>query len=167
MIKGGNTNIRIATFIFFIGAVSDYFDGWLARNFNQESKLGKFLDPLADKFLTTAAFIIFYFLDIVPIWPIIIIIIRDFGTTFFRLFDKNNQIKTSYFAKLKTSFQMLFITYIMGLLYLQTYNLAFFEIVIDYEFLLNNTINVIIIILIAVMSVITLIDYFIDFFKSK
>lgn len=167
MIKGGNTNIRIATLLFFIGATTDYFDGWLARNFDQESKVGKFLDPLADKFLTTAAFFIFYFLDILPIWPIIIIVIRDFGTTFFRLYDKKSQIKTSFLAKIKTSLQMLFISYIMILMLLQTYKFIIFDIVIDYNDLLYSNINIYLIIAIAILSIVSLFDYFFAFFKLK
>jgi len=48
---------QIALIIYFIAAITDWYDGWLARKFNYITNWGKFMDPLADKFLTSAAFV--------------------------------------------------------------------------------------------------------------
>lgn len=98
----------IALILFIIGSITDYFDGYIARKYNLTSNLGKFLDPLADKFLTTAAFTSFVILDYIPLWMLIIVIARDLITTFLRT-SPDKSIKTSYIAKLKTMVQMVFI----------------------------------------------------------
>jgi len=114
-------SVRIATIIYIVAAVTDFFDGWLARKYKKETNSGKFLDPLADKFLTTAAFIAFVVMGIVPLWMVIIIIVRDFGTTFLRLHadSQNKPIVTSLSAKIKTTLQMFFIAYILCLIMLK------------------------------------------------
>lgn len=98
----------IALILFVFGSITDYFDGYFARKYNLSSKLGKFLDPLADKFLTISAFLSFVLLDLIPLWMLLIIIGRDLITTFMRT-SSNNAITTSFGAKLKTMFQMIFI----------------------------------------------------------
>ncbi|MBI3653269.1 MAG: CDP-alcohol phosphatidyltransferase family protein [Acidobacteria bacterium] len=70
-----------ALLIFFIASVSDFFDGYVARRFNQQSKLGQTLDPLADKILTTAAFIVMALpranFPSIPVWLAIAVVGRD------------------------------------------------------------------------------------------
>jgi len=100
--------------LFTFGALTDYFDGWLARKIKATTAWGKFFDPLADKFLTSAAFLAFATLNIIPFWMVIIIIIRDFGTTGLRLINIGNRVlTTSKTAKLKTLLQMIFIFVIL------------------------------------------------------
>lgn len=104
--------------LFIIGAITDYFDGWFARKLKAVSVFGKFFDPLADKFLTGAAFLSFVVLSIIPLWMVLIIIFRDVLTTTMRFmpFGKNRTIVTSYSAKIKTFLQMIFIVFILLLL---------------------------------------------------
>ncbi len=118
--------IRYACWLFIIGAISDYLDGWLARNFYGTTNWGKFVDPLADKIFLAAAFLSFVYLGIIHLWMVIIIIIRDFGTTFLRVFAVNNKhtIKTSKSAKWKTFLQMVFICYILILMYFRDLKIA-------------------------------------------
>jgi CDP-diacylglycerol--glycerol-3-phosphate 3-phosphatidyltransferase len=121
VIAGGSGQIVAACILFVIGAFTDYFDGWYARRYHEVTKWGKFFDPLADKFLTTAAFIAFVALDIIPMWMVVIIIIRDFGTTFMRGYadSVNHSMKTSKSAKFKTFLQMTFISFILIFLLLK------------------------------------------------
>ncbi len=121
MIKNNPASTRIACGLFIAGAITDYLDGWLARNVYGVTSIGKFLDPLADKVFTTAAFLSFVHLGIVDLWMVIIIIVRDFGTTFLRLIAVNNKhtISTSKSAQWKTFLQMVFIVYILILLLLR------------------------------------------------
>ena len=129
--------VKLGCILFFIGSMTDYVDGWVARKFRIESSSGKFLDPLADKFLTASAFFAFFAIKIVVLWMILIIIIRDIFNTFLRFYaDSINQpIKTMYSAKVKTSLQMLFIAYILVLLYLKN---------LSYQFITANDINTLI-----------------------
>jgi CDP-diacylglycerol--glycerol-3-phosphate 3-phosphatidyltransferase len=106
-----------AVVLFTVGALTDYFDGALARRMGEETTLGSFLDPLADKALTTSAFTAFYMLDVIPLWVLIVIVVRDFGTTVLRSVKSSTlrPLKTSRTAKWKTFLQMCFIIYALVL----------------------------------------------------
>ena len=106
---------QIALGIFIIAALTDWYDGWLARKFNYITNWGKFWDPLADKILTSTAFIGFYVLGIIPLWMVIVIIVRDFIITMLRAYAdyKGNSFMTSYYAKCKTFLQMTFLYYLL------------------------------------------------------
>jgi CDP-diacylglycerol---glycerol-3-phosphate 3-phosphatidyltransferase len=101
--------------IFIIAALTDWYDGWLARKFNYITNWGKFWDPLADKILTSAAFIGFVILDIIPLWMVLIIILRDLIITTLRAYAdyKDFSFPTSYYAKWKTFLQMAFLYYLL------------------------------------------------------
>lgn len=105
-----------ALLVFIVAAITDFFDGWLARKLHQESEMGKFLDPLADKFLVIAALVAFLFLDpLIPLWMIVIIIARDILITLMRYLaiKKGASLRTSSFGKVKTAFQMISIIVII------------------------------------------------------
>jgi CDP-diacylglycerol--glycerol-3-phosphate 3-phosphatidyltransferase len=106
---------QISIGIFIIAALTDWYDGWLARKFNYITTWGKFWDPLADKILTSSAFIGFAILEIVPLWMVIIIILRDFIITGLRAYAdyRNFSFPTSYYAKWKTFLQMTFLYYLL------------------------------------------------------
>ena len=63
--------------LFALAGASDGVDGYIARHFNQKSRLGTYLDPLADKGLTIAVFSAFAARDIVPVWLLVLIVARD------------------------------------------------------------------------------------------
>lgn len=75
-----------AAAVFFIAAVSDVLDGFFARRRDAVSKLGVFIDLVADKFLTTAVLVAFVDLNILSTWPVAVIIGREFVITGFRTF---------------------------------------------------------------------------------
>jgi len=109
-----------AVILFVVGALTDYFDGLTARALNEESEIGQYLDPLADKVLTTSAWIAFWMVDVMPLWMVIVIILRDFGTTILRSIatSREHHFHTSRTAKWKTFLQMCFIVYALGLLWM-------------------------------------------------
>jgi len=74
----------IALSVFIIAAITDWLDGYLARKLNQITELGKFLDPLVDKVLTIALFLLFIELDQVPAWAVFLIITRELLITAWR-----------------------------------------------------------------------------------
>jgi CDP-diacylglycerol--glycerol-3-phosphate 3-phosphatidyltransferase len=62
----------------FVSLFSDGLDGYLARRLNQESRLGKFLDPLCDKIFLAAVLITLLYIKAVPLWAVLVIVLRDF-----------------------------------------------------------------------------------------
>ena len=106
---------QISLGIFIIAALTDWYDGWLARKFNYITSWGRFWDPLADKILTSAAFLGFAFLNILPLWMVIIILIRDIMITTLRAYAdyKKSPFPTSNYAKWKTFLQMSFLYYLL------------------------------------------------------
>ena len=97
-----------ALVVFVIAAVTDAYDGHLARKYNQVTEEGKFLDPLADKILVLSAFISFAFMEIIDYWMVGLIIFRDLFVTGLRfaMASKGLEMVTSGLAKLKTGFQI-------------------------------------------------------------
>jgi len=105
-----------ALVIFVIASLTDLLDGWTARKLKQETETGKFLDPLADKFLVISALIAFLFLDpFIPLWMVIVIIARDLLITLMRYLaiKKGTSLRTSRLGKVKTAFQMISIILII------------------------------------------------------
>lgn len=85
--NGGNdpTWQYISWCVFFILGMSDVLDGNLARSRGEITELGKFLDPVADKFMIGTALVSLSILDRMPWWITIVILIREIGITIFRL----------------------------------------------------------------------------------
>lgn len=114
---------KISVGIYLLATITDWYDGWHARKYGLVTKTGIFLDPLADKILTSCAFIGFYFMDIMPLWMVILIVFRDLIITLLRSYSEMNgkTLPTSYIAKVKTFVQM---TYIFGILLLILWSLT-------------------------------------------
>jgi len=131
---------QLSIAIYIIAALTDWYDGWLARKFNYITSWGKFWDPLADKILTSSAFIGFAIVDLIPWWMVSIIVGRDLLITILRIFSdlKNYQFTTSYYAKWKTMLQMIFLYYLL-LLFVAQYSPGINELYGDkILFLLND-----------------------------
>ena len=101
----------IADAIFIIASLTDMLDGKIARKYNLVTNFGKFMDPLADKLLVSAAMICLIATGQLAAWIVIVIISREFIISGFRLIASDNGIviAASYWSKFKTVFQMLMI----------------------------------------------------------
>lgn len=121
-LSGDPLLIRLSFVIYIAAAITDWYDGWLARKFNYITNWGKFMDPLADKILTSAAFFGFVILGMLPLWMVIIIVFRDLVITLLRLYADYKKIKftTTRLAKVKTFLQMFFLYYLLFFFALQT-----------------------------------------------
>ena len=99
----------IATLIFIIASVTDQLDGYIARSRNQVTNFGKFMDPLADKLLVTAALISLVELQLVPAWAAIVIIAREFAVSGLRTIAASEGlvIAASWWGKIKTVIQII------------------------------------------------------------
>ncbi len=100
----------ISAIIFSIASITDAVDGKLARKNNQITTFGKFLDPVADKMLTTAALLAFIQEGICGAWPVFIILTREFIVTSMRLISasQNIVVPANIWGKIKTATQMTF-----------------------------------------------------------
>lgn len=102
-----------ATLVFFIAGVTDWFDGYLARRWQQTSPFGAFIDPVADKLIVAVALLLILFKT--PTWyillPVAVIISREITVSALREWmaeiGQRNVVKVSQIGKLKTTFQML------------------------------------------------------------
>ena len=98
----------IAAILFSLAAITDYFDGYIARKFGLVSNLGKVMDPVADKLLVSSAFIMLTALGWVPAWMVCIIIGREIAVTGLRniIAEKGEDVSASSLGKYKTGFQI-------------------------------------------------------------
>ena len=109
-----------ALLVFIAASLTDYFDGKIARAQNLITNLGKFLDPLADKALTTAAFL--GFLAVLGgdhlCWALFLILAREFAVTSVRLLAAKDGVvvAASFAGKLKTVMQMVSVIYLLAAL---------------------------------------------------
>ncbi len=105
----------IAALLFVIASVTDFFDGYIAREWNQITTLGKILDPLADKMLMLAGFLGLMMLDRASVWAIYIILTREFFITGLRVMivSEGRDIGASFAGKVKTVLQMIAIGFLI------------------------------------------------------
>ncbi|MDR2349136.1 MAG: CDP-diacylglycerol--glycerol-3-phosphate 3-phosphatidyltransferase [Deltaproteobacteria bacterium] len=101
---GGRGMSELVALIYLVAALSDLLDGYLARKFKNESNLGRFLDPLADKLLVFSALIMLIPLGLVPAWVAFLIITRELAITSLRAIavESDLVIAASSQGKMKT-----------------------------------------------------------------
>lgn len=105
----------IACIVFSIGSITDAIDGHLARKNNQITNFGKFLDPIADKILTTAALLAFMSMGLCSIWIVMLVLTREFAIASVRMIAAAGGvvIPANIWGKIKTVSQMTFTILIM------------------------------------------------------
>jgi cardiolipin synthase len=106
-----------ALYLFAVAALTDMFDGLVARLKKQKTVLGTFLDPLADKFLLVTSFILFSIYGLIPTWLTITIISRDIivitGWVVLYLITHNAKVEPTITGKAAIMFQLILICYIL------------------------------------------------------
>jgi CDP-diacylglycerol--glycerol-3-phosphate 3-phosphatidyltransferase len=108
-------NYYFASLLFVLASVTDFFDGYIARQWNQMTMLGAILDPLADKMLTLAAFLGLMVIGEASPWAIYIIIVRELFITGIRTVavSEGLSVKASWAGKVKTVSQMIAIGFLL------------------------------------------------------
>ncbi len=114
-------NMLIALIIFAVASFTDFLDGNIARKYNLVTDFGKFMDPLADKVLTTAAIVYLVKVDLCSSIVLIVILTREFAVSGIRMIAASSSgggkvIAASMWGKVKTVMQM--ITIIIAFLFL-------------------------------------------------
>jgi CDP-diacylglycerol--glycerol-3-phosphate 3-phosphatidyltransferase len=101
-------NEHIGVFVFLAACLTDFLDGYLARKRNEETTLGKLLDPIADKLLMSAAFISLVEVGVAPAWMVVIVVGREFAVTGLRsiAISQGIAIAASPWGKYKTVSQV-------------------------------------------------------------
>lgn len=112
--------------LFLLAAITDFLDGFIARRWGLETRLGKLLDPAADKILTSAAFISLVELARAPAWIVVIIVAREFAISTLRSVAATEHlvIAASWSAKLKTTSQLVAIALLIFQEQLGSYGVA-------------------------------------------
>jgi CDP-diacylglycerol---glycerol-3-phosphate 3-phosphatidyltransferase len=144
--------IYLATAIFLVASATDFFDGYLARKRQQVTTLGMLLDPMADKLLTSAAFISLVELKWAPAWMVVIIIGREFAISGLRSIASREgfTIDASELGKIKMFMQVVAITLI----------------ILSHRFIWLGSLGKLALWLVVIFSLVSAIDYFRKFWKK-
>jgi cardiolipin synthase (CMP-forming) len=106
-----NRQLNQALVVFFVAGMTDGLDGLIARLFDQRSRFGAILDPLADKLLLVSSFLVLGYLGLIPIWLVIIAVARDIvivlGTSALFVLQFKVEIRPTALGKLTTLMQLL------------------------------------------------------------
>lgn len=143
-----------AFFIFIIASISDGLDGYLARRFQWESKLGAFGDPLADKLLMMSSYVALTYIHQLPLWFTMLVVSRDVyiisGILAWHLLFRTIDFKPTFISKANTVFQLLLIITIL-------YQLSFHYFFINLHWMIQG-----LIIVTTITTAISFLDYVIS-----
>lgn len=108
MLAPNRLTTALAMIIFSGAAITDYFDGYLARRYGLVSNLGKVMDPVADKLLVSSTLIMMTSVGWIPAWIVCIIIGRELAVTGLRniIAENRQDVSASNLGKYKTGFQI-------------------------------------------------------------
>ena len=103
----GKWELAVSFVVFVSAMITDIIDGWLARKWNIESKVGAFLDPMADKLMVTTVLIMLIPLNLIPAWLVALLLCRELAVTGLRSIASQEGlvIKASSLGKIKTAYQ--------------------------------------------------------------
>ena len=105
-----------AFYIFVIAGFTDGLDGWLARQFNWQSRLGLFMDPIADKLLIASSFVSLALIGVLPWWLVELVFFRDISICFgviawYQLMHRSLDFQPSRLSKINTALELLLVSY--------------------------------------------------------
>ncbi|MHA1523583.1 MAG: CDP-alcohol phosphatidyltransferase family protein [Alphaproteobacteria bacterium] len=107
-----------AFWLFLLAGISDAVDGFIAKQFNQATLLGAYLDPLADKLLLVSIYVTFGVVEILPPWLVILVVSRDvlvvLGLVVTWLLDRPIQIRPLMISKINTTLQIALAGFALG-----------------------------------------------------
>jgi len=161
-------SIILALIVFVTAAITDLYDGRLARQRKEITKLGKFMDPLADKILVVGALVQFWLMGLVNVWLVGVIVVRDIWVTIMRIIAirRGTELKTSRDAKIKTTIQL---TVIITTIVLTGARLTAMELFPNYngQWVALESYRLLFNLLLSVAVVFTLYSWITYFFQGK
>lgn len=108
-----NLEYATALILFAVAGFTDALDGFLAKQFHWESRLGSILDPLADKLLLVSSFLALAWIELIPLWLVVVVIVRDLlivaGGVIFHYMFVQFDMAPSRISKANTFFQIIFV----------------------------------------------------------
>ena len=111
---------RLALIVFCLAGLSDAIDGFLAKKFDMQSRLGQYLDPIADKVLLVSMFIVLGVQGVLPLWLVILVVSRDVllggGLLLLYLFDQPYEPKPLFSSKVNTGTQIVLVAAVIALM---------------------------------------------------
>jgi cardiolipin synthase len=120
--------------VFLTAALTDSLDGLIARVANQRTRLGTYLDPMADKLLLTASFLALAILQIIPVWSAVIVVSRDLililGALILHLTQTQMEILPTSLGKSTTALQLIYVTLVLVTAVLQGNTVTFFPVLV-------------------------------------
>jgi len=103
--------------VFLAASLTDSLDGLIARLTNQRTRLGTYLDPMADKLLLTAAFLTLAILHVIPTWTAVIVVSRDLililGAVILHMTQAQQEISPTFLGKSTTAVQLIYVMLIL------------------------------------------------------
>lgn len=113
---------REALMVFILGGVTDFLDGFIARKMKQQTALGAYLDPVADKLLVITSFIMLAAIEGIPMWLAVVVIVRDIliligFAIIYLLVEERLQVQPSVIGKWSTTLQLLTLGVALALLH--------------------------------------------------
>lgn len=152
----------VATIVYSLAAITDFFDGYIARKKNLISVFGKFLDPLADKLVVLSILVVLLFLHRVDLWVVGVILSREITITGLRSIASSEGIiiQARPLGKFKTAFQMVAL---VGLILHHSYPINFLFGEYDINF---HRMGIWLLYISIVFSLTSAVDYFIGFFRA-
>lgn len=113
-----NGGFPAAFWVFVAAGISDALDGFIAKRYGFVTKLGTYLDPMADKALLVSAYITLGHAGYIPVWLVILVVFRDVliigGTLLFHILDRPIEMRPFFISKLNTLMQILLIAVLLG-----------------------------------------------------
>lgn len=110
----------LALGVFLVAGLSDALDGYIAKRFNAQTRLGALLDPLADKALIVSAYVTLSVLELIPFWLVVAVVFRDVlilvGILIMTLYYGSLEMSPLKVSKINTFFQILYILVVLGAL---------------------------------------------------
>lgn len=146
-------NYIVAVIVLVLSGITDVLDGYIARKFNFITDFGKLFDPLADKLTQISTLVVLVIQNIIPTWILVVVIIKELlmitGATF--LYDKNTVIGSRWYGKAATV----------------VFYIAIFVSMINKQFALNYTFDMLLYYIALILTIFALIMYFKTFLKLK
>lgn len=155
---------QVSVVVYIVAALTDWYDGWIARRYGSASRWGKFLDPLADKILSTAALFSFVALGLIDAWLVWIIVCRDVVITALRSYGEwtDHPIVTSKSAQAKTFSEFIVIYYILLLYVAGSIPIVRHEFSVTLETLMDQRVLFGMMMIVTISSIVTGVMYLAD-----